>query len=204
MQSDQSNFIATAFISCSLRPEDKPFVDFIEEILVAHGIKPYGTVGRYSVAPMNTAELMKLNILSSDFVMVVATPRYIQKDFNTEYSKYAISEMLHVELGMAHMADKPLVVFVKEGTEVGNFIPTVTQYITLNGKKTDLLEKWKLIGALLKSTYSKVSIKRQQEQNRVNWNAIKIGFAIVGAVNLVEAFSEEEKPKRRTLRSKPR
>lgn len=57
---------------------------------------------------------------------------------------------------------------------------------------------------LLHRCYSKVSIKRQQEQNRVNWNAIKIGFAIVGAVNLVEAFSEEEKPKRRTLRSKPK
>ncbi len=95
---------------------------------------------------------MKLNIPVSDFVVVVATPRYFEKDIRDYKSNFAISEMLHVESGMAYKADKPLIVFVQEGVNVGNFFPTVTQYITLNGQQSDLEEKWELIGFLLNST----------------------------------------------------
>ena len=129
---------------------------------MAYGIKLFGTVGKFSSAPTNTAELMKINIPQADFVVVVATPRYIQKDIKTENTKLAISEMLQVESAMAYMADKPLVVFVKVGTHVGNFIPSVTQYITLNGMKTDLDEKWQLIGVLLNNTYTKVKLIKEQ------------------------------------------
>jgi hypothetical protein len=67
--SPQSAFIANAFVSCSLRKEDKPFIDFIEEILKAYRIQPMGTIGRYSAAPINTAELMKQNIPTADIVV---------------------------------------------------------------------------------------------------------------------------------------
>lgn len=201
-QSDQPEYISKAFISCSLRTEDKPFVDFIERILKAYRILPIGTVGKFSAAPTNTAELMKINIPLADFVVVVATPRYIQKDLITENSKFAISEMLHVESGMAYMADKPLVVFVLEGTDVGNFIPNVTQYITLNGKQTDLEEKWQLIGALLNNTYATVRLIRDQKDNKIFLNTIIHGLAFYGGFKFLESISDDEKPKRRALRRK--
>jgi hypothetical protein len=58
-QNNQTNFVATAFLSCSLRTEDKQFVEYIERILVAHRIKPFGTVGLFSASPTNTAAHMK-------------------------------------------------------------------------------------------------------------------------------------------------
>lgn len=201
-QLDQAEYISKAFISCSLRTEDKPFVDFIERILKAYRILPIGTVGKFSAAPTNTAELMKINIPLADFVVVVATPRYIQKDIKAENTKLAISEMLQAESAMAYMADKPLVVFVKEGTDVGNFIVTITQYITLNGKQTDLEEKWQLIGALLNNTYETVRLKRDQKDNKIFLNTIIRGLAFYGGFKFLESISDEEKPKRRIIKRK--
>ncbi|MDI9363875.1 MAG: hypothetical protein QM541_02915 [Flavobacterium sp.] len=201
-QADQTNYISKAFISCSLRTEDKQFVDFIESILKAYKILPFGTVGKFSAAPTNTAELMKKNIPLADFVVVVATPIYFQKDITTENTTFAISEMLHVESGMAYMADKPLVVFVQEGTNVGNFIPTITQYITLNGKEVDLNDKWQLIGLLLNNTYTIVRQIKEQADNKVFWNTITKGLALFGGLKILESFSEDEKPKRRTVKRK--
>ena len=201
-QSDQTEYILKAFISCSLRTEDKPFVDFIESILKAYRILPLGTIGKFSAAPTNTAELMKINIPLADFVVVVATPRYIQKDIKTENTKLAISEILQVESAMAYMADKPLVVFVKEGTDVGHFITNVTQYITLNGKQTDLEEKWQLIGALLNNTYATVRLIRDQKDNKIFLNTIIHGLAFYGGFKFLESISDDEKPIRRTLRRK--
>ena len=203
-QADQTNYISKAFISCSLRTEDKPFVDFIERILKAYRILPFGTVGKFSAAPTNTAELMKKNIPLADFVVVVATPRYFQKDIKTDNTNFAISEMLHVESGMAYMADKPLVVFVKEGTNVFNFIPTVTQYITLNGKQSDINEKWQLIGVLLNNSYITVRQLKEQADSKVFWNTITTGLAFFGGMKILESLSEDEKPKRRTVKRKPK
>ena len=44
----QKQYAARAFVSCSLREMDKPFVDYIENILLYYNIEPFGTVGRYS------------------------------------------------------------------------------------------------------------------------------------------------------------
>ena len=133
--------IAKAFISCSLREEDKPFVELIEKILKKSKIRPFGTVGRFSVSPENPVELMKKNIPQADFVVICATPRYLQKDLHNDTITYGLPEMVHVETGMAFMADKPVVVFVKDGTDVGSFIPNITQYVTLNGEYSDYLKK---------------------------------------------------------------
>ena len=62
-------YIATAFVSCSLRTEDKPFIDWIEEILIAHKIQPIGTVGRCTAAPENPAISMRNNINQADMVV---------------------------------------------------------------------------------------------------------------------------------------
>lgn len=191
-QNNQQNPIATAFLSCSLRQEDRPFVKFIEQILQAHYIKPIGTVGYYSSAPTSTAEHMKKNIPLADFVVMVATPRYIQKDINSGNSTQGISEMLHVETGMAHMADKPVVVFVQEGTNVGNFLPTITQYITLNGQQSDLEQKWPQINSLIKHSCDIVRQKKTEAQNQSLWKAFTTGLAIFGGFSLLNSMGTDD------------
>jgi hypothetical protein len=202
-QNNQTNFVATAFLSCSLRTEDKQFVEYIERILVAHRIKPFGTVGLFSASPTNTAAHMKKNIPLADIVVIVATPRYLQKDLKTGKISYGLSEMIHVETGMAYMAGKPVVAFVQEGTDVGNFLPNVTQYIILNGQQADLSSKWSLINSLIRNAYGIVRQIKDQEANKSFWGALTTGLAIFGGIKIVESLSDN-KPKSRTTTKRKR
>lgn len=188
----ENNYIATAFISCSLRNEDKPFVELIEKILIAHRINPIGTVGRFSASPTSTAELMKQNIPKADFVVVVATPRYKQKDINSGKLTKGLSEMLHVETGMAYMIDKPVVVFVQKGTNLGNFLPTITQYITLDGTRNDLNMNWTLINSLIRHAYDIVEQKKTEKANQSFWKTLTKGLAIVGGFSIINSLSSDD------------
>ncbi len=196
MNNPNNEFIASAFISCSLRDEDRGFVDYVEQILIAHKIKPFGTVGLFSAAPTNTTEHMKKNIPLADFVVIVATPRYIQKDIKTGKETYGLSEMVHVETGMAYMANKPVVVFVQEGTNVGSFLPNVTQYVTLNGQPMDLDKKWGLINSLISNTYSIIRKIKDEAASKSFLNVLTAGLAIYGGFKLVQTLSEPKKSKK--------
>lgn len=149
------NYKGKAFISCSVRNEDAKFVDFVERILKSNSIEPIGTVGWHSVSPVPIADGMKGNMGEADFLVVVATPRYFQKDIVSGVKKNGVSEMIHVESGMAHMANILIVVFVKEGTDVGSFLPGVTQYITLSGELDDFYSKLNHIRVLLDNVWAK-------------------------------------------------
>lgn len=177
-----------AFISCSLRDEDKPFIDIVEDILKKHGIEPFGTVGKYSAAPENPAESMKKNIPDADLVVIVATPRYSQRDLKSGQITTGLSEMVHVETGMAYALDKPVVLFVKEGTNVGTFLPNITQYIVLNGQKNDLIDKYALIYTLLSNAYNLIKRKWDKQANVGFGQFVIGGLAIWGAYKIAQAI----------------
>jgi hypothetical protein len=142
---------------------------------------------------------MKKNIPMADFVVIVATPRYLQKDLKTGKLTYGLSEMVHVETGMAYMADKPVVVFVQEGTDVGSFLPNVTQYIVLNGKQEDLQMKWGLINNLIRNSYNIVRQLKEQAATKSFWTALTTGLAIFGGIKLAEALTTDKKSKQKTI-----
>ncbi|GAB5566109.1 MAG: hypothetical protein Wins2KO_31720 [Winogradskyella sp.] len=184
-----NEFVGTAFVSCSLRDEDKSFIQLVEDILIHHKLKPTGTIGRHSAAPLNIAEHMKENIPKADLVVIVATPRYMQKDLKTGKKSYGLSEMVHVEAGMAYMANKPVVVFVQEGTNVGNFLPNMTQYIILNGKQDDLDNKWRLINSLLNNAYKIASGKKSSDDTTLSLGGlIRGGLAVFGGLVLLDSI----------------
>lgn len=161
----QNKYVANAFISCSLRKEDEDFVNYIERILRAQDINPVGTVGKHDASTDNPAVLMKRNIENADMVVIAATKRYFQKDMNNKKESTGISEMIQVEAGMAYAMNKPLVVFVENGTDVGNFIPNVTQYITLKcNDPENYKENQTLIFSLLDSAYRIVFARKKQMQ----------------------------------------
>ena len=182
----RKQYAARAFVSCSLRQEDKPFVDYIEQILKAYNIEPFGTVGKFSASPENPAVLMKKNIPLADFVVICATPRYLQKDLYTGKVFYGLSEMIHIETGIAYANDKPVVVLVQEGTNVGTFIPNITQYITLNGKSDDFLVKRQLIFDLLNTAYLIAKGLKDKKNLKTAGKVVVVGLAFYGTYKLLQ------------------
>lgn len=51
-----------AFVSCSLRVDDQPFIDFIFRILEGYNIEPFGTLVKYAASPENPVALMNTTI----------------------------------------------------------------------------------------------------------------------------------------------
>lgn len=190
-QGNKKNINATAFISCSLRQEDEEFVNWIIAILKKFRIQSNGTVGKFSAAPSSTAELMRKNIPLSDILVVVATPRYFQQDISLKTTTKAMSEMLHVECGMAYMLQKPIVVFVRKGTTIGNFIPSVTQYITLDGSLNDLKAKWTLIGELLRSACMGAHQSKEKANTEAVGDFFTKGLLFWGGVKLIESLGSD-------------
>lgn len=188
---EEKKFVGTAFISCSLRDEDLPFIEFVENILIQHDLKPTGTIGRHSAAPLNIAEHMKSNIPEVDLVVIIATPRYLQRDLKSGKESYGLSEMVHVEAGMAYMANKPVVVFVQEGTHVGSFLPNMTQYVILNGQQNDLTNKWSVINNLLNSAFQ-IALNQKKPKPFTIGQIVTGGLALFGAFKMIDGIGSED------------
>jgi len=179
-----------AFVSCSLREEDRDFIEQVCGILKEHDLIPFGTVGMFSASPENPVTLMNKNLPESDIVVVCATPRYLTKDIQTGKKSNGLSEMIHVETGMAIASKKPVVVFVQEGTNVGNAIPSITQYITLS---TDKEKNKGMITSLLFN--AKQLVKELDGKKSINLlgKATVVVFAIYGGYHLIRAIFRKSK-----------
>lgn len=171
-----------AFVSCSLRPEDEPFVDFVCRKLEAYHIKPFGTVGKYYAAPENPIESMKKNIKDADIVVICVTPRYILEDIHNKNKIKGMSEMIQVETIMAFLTEKPVVAFVKEGTNVGSIIPYITQYVELTGTEEDYKEKENLITSLLNNACKLSEEKNLQRKKMLRNKENTESWANIGKV----------------------
>ncbi len=192
-------YYARAFVSCSLRPEDEPFVNFVYSILEAFHIKPDGTVGKKYAAPENTIESMKKNIKDADIIVICATPRYILKDIHNNNETNGMSEMIHVETGMALLTEKPVVAFVQKGTNVGSVIPNITQYVELTGTEEDFHKKETIISSLLNNAYKlfrKNYLQRKREtaiavrdkENTEMWATIGKVAVLIIAIYIIIKF----------------
>jgi hypothetical protein len=115
---------------------------------------------------------------------------------------YGLGEMVHVETGMAYMANKPVVVFVQEGTHVGSFLPNITEYIVLNGQQIDLVKKWSLINSLINNAYGIVRKIKESESSKALGNVFKTGLAIFGGLAIADSLFSDNTPKRRRTTTK--
>lgn len=189
----EKKYVARAFVSCSLRPEDEPFVNYVCQILDSHNIQPIGTVGKFSASPENPVSLMNKNIPLADFVVICATKRYLQKDLKTGAVSFGLSEMVHFETGMAVAHGKPVVVFVQEGTNVGNILPNITQYIVLNGQQEDFIAKKDLIFSLLNNAYLFVKEMKNDKSLKTVGKFLVGGLAVFGGIKLIQAIFKNKK-----------
>lgn len=177
-----------AFISCSLREEDQQFNNWIIRIAERFGFQPFGTVGKYSAEPKPVYQLMKENIEQADCVILIATPRYIQQDIHyRDITGKSISEMLHIETGMALMAGKPILVFAQNGTDVGNFLPSVVQYIILDPfKSNDINAKWPLIGNYFRSAFAMIESRWIGEGEPGLFSLVIPILTVIGAATVID------------------
>lgn len=176
---------AKAFVSCSLRDEDKGFIQYVEGILKQHGIDPSGTVGKYSASPEAVAESMRKNIPAADCVVIIATPRYLRRDLKTGLASLGLSEMVHVEAGIAFAFGKPIIVFVQKGTDIGSFLPGVTQYIELEGHPNELEAKLTLISDLLSNAIQFINRFKAQRTSTRFFRLALAFLAVYGALKLL-------------------
>ncbi len=200
----KQEYYARAFVSCSLRDEDKPFVEFVCSILEAYRIQPFGTVGKYFVAPENPVVSMEKNINNADIVVICATPRYTLKDIYNGNETNGMSEMIHVETGMAIANDKPIVAFVQKGTNVGNVIPNITQYVELTGTEEDFHKKENKIASLLNNAYKifkdkylkikkETALAKRNKENTELWATIgKVAFLVIGTCVAIKFLSNNK------------
>lgn len=179
-----------AFISCSLRQEDKPFVDMIVAITKRFGFRPMGTVGKYSAAPRPIWQQMRDKVESSDCIVLVATPRYIQQDiYDKKKTGKGLSEMLHVEVGMAVMARRPILAFVLEGTNIGSFLPQTVQYITLRlYDRADLQNKWPLIANYFRSAFAIIQERWREENLDELLKLAGVFLGTIGAATIIDSI----------------
>jgi hypothetical protein len=71
-------------------------------------------------------------------VIIAATPRYIQEDIHKKYTTKSIAEMLFMESAIAYCSDRPVLLFVQEGTSIAPALGHITEYIVLRrGYKKD-------------------------------------------------------------------
>ena len=180
-----------AFVSCSLRKEDSQFVELVERILGHFSIKAFGTVGRHDASAQNPIDHITRNIANADLLVVVATPRYIQQDLGTGRIEKALSEMIQVESAMAVAHGKPVLVFAQSGTDIGGFLPNVTQPIYLTGAQFDLHQNEKLIISLCGNTLQWLENRKQELNTQATSDFIVGGLAIFGSVKLIQLLFEE-------------
>ena len=135
---------------------------------------------------------MKKNIELSDFVVVAATKRYFTRDNHTGKESNTLSEMVHSEIGMAEALNKPIVVFVKKGTNVGSLIKNITQYIYLDGTQINFDSQKNMIFDLLNKAY----LKSQETKKKESFNSLKNllidGLAVYGGLSFFSGGYEDD------------
>lgn len=176
-----------AFISCSLRKEDKAFVELVVAIVRRFGFHPTGTVGKYAAAPKPVWQQMRDGIQSADCIVLAATPRYVQQDIqDKKTTKKGISEMLHTEVGMAVAMDRPVLAFVLEGTSVGSFLPQAVQYIELRpDDQEDLQTQWPLIANYFRSALAMIQERWRREKRDDLLKLVGTVLGIIGAATVI-------------------
>lgn len=190
-----------AFISCSVRENDAAFVNMIESVVRTFKFKPDFTVGRYKNSAEPVTETMRKGIEQSDCLIAIITPRYKQVDINNpERSFEGPSEMIHSEIAAANQMKKPIIAFVKEGTDPGSYLPIVTQYFVV--KKThsyDDLVKMITVKSIFQSTKQSIQkrwIQKETLLRQKGWGDLFKGVGliatIVGGINILSSSSKDD------------
>lgn len=143
----------------------------------------------YDAAPQPIWQHMRDGVQAADCMVIAATPRYAQQDVHDQRkTQRGVTEMIQVELGMAVMADRPVLAFVLEGTDVGAFLPQRTQYVELRPNDQDHLStQLPIIANYFRSAFAMIQERWRKEARD---DLLRFGgyvLAGIGAVTVIDA-----------------
>jgi len=176
--------VHSAFVSCSLRPEDKPVVNRIVDMIEIWGFDPITEgVNRFSEDPLRIPADIKKQIDNSAAVIGIATPR----NFSLLDKAYRTFPWLHLEAGMAFYSDKPLLFIVDERIKPEGLLkypnfPKVFYHPT----KLDVLEH--RFAVVMPGFRKWIAEKKQKDF----WNGLAKAGLILGGIYLVGKLLEEK------------
>lgn len=99
------------FVSRSLRLEDSPVADQIENMIKLWGFETITAgINRFSEDPMRIPDDINETIKKSDALIAICTPR----DYSLQEKVYKTLPWIHIESTMAFESDKPLLFIVDE------------------------------------------------------------------------------------------
>jgi len=189
-----------AFISCSLRGDDKHFVEWVEKNVRAYGMDPFGTVGKFEISPKLIPESMREQINLADCIVIAATPRFVQEDIqNRTITGKGISDLLHVELGMAFMKRLPVLAFVLADTDVGSFLPGTTQYIRIYpNDDADFAIKRPQIASLFLNSLKIIQERWKEQKDKEMRDLGSLILKVAGVVGIATILFDDDDPKGRS------
>ncbi|GAB7088698.1 toll/interleukin-1 receptor domain-containing protein [Marinifilum fragile] len=189
-----------AFISCSVRDNDASFVEMIERVVRSFKFIPDFTVGRYTNSPESVTETMRKGIEKADCLIAIITPRYKQIDINNPQRSFeGPSEMIHAEIAAANQLKKPIIAFVKEGTDPGGYLPALTQYFVIkkNHGYQDII-KMLTVRSMFQNTRRILKQKWANEESLLrneSWGdlfkGIGVAATIIGGISLLFSGSDK-------------
>jgi hypothetical protein len=159
----------------------------VEQITLNLGFEPFGTVGKYDLAPEPLWKQMRDGIQKADCIVMALTPRYIQQDIlDKKSSGQSISEMLHFELGMAVYKGIPVIAIASDEKVFGKLLPTMVSIVTLNHKdEIDISLKWPLIQNYYKKAMNIISDNWKKANKIEMVTQTKNILAVIGAATLL-------------------
>lgn len=146
-----------AFLSRGLRPEDRLVGDEIAEMIREWGFETM-TVGIEEFATTEMKEVVKDEIIKSDCLVALATPRYL----DAVTGLWRTLEWLHGEVGIAYGTERPLLILVDDRVALGG-LPGEFVDLSISFNAFDLEDLRKRLGALMPSWREWVATRRRED-----------------------------------------
>jgi len=148
-----------AFVSRGIRPEDRLIGDEIVEMIKEWGFETV-TVGINAFAdpPERLSETIKEQIIKSDCLIAIATPRYL----DALTGLWKTLEWLHGEVGIAYGTNRPILVLVDERIDLRGLPGELKDFShTFNPFKLEELRQ--KLGAIMPSFREWIEHRRREE-----------------------------------------
>ena len=167
-----------AFVTRSLSPEDREIGDEVIKILKEWGFTPKTVEFKKRVSDQVLRETIKREVLGSDCLIAIATPRYLDA-LTGVWRTFAY---LHAEVGIAFGQDFPILILVDNRVAIDGLPSTLKEYM-IEFDPYDFDETRKRISAVMPAFRNWIANKRWQEfVNTLAKIAVGTGLIALGGI----------------------
>lgn len=167
-----------AFITRSLRPEDRIIGDELERVIKEWGFTTKTVKFKERVSDVVLRESIRGGILNSDCHIAVATPRYL----DALSGVWRTFSYLHNEVGIAFGQEYPILILLDKRVAIDGLPSTLREY-TFEFDINNYEEIRRRIGATMSAFREYIANKKWQEfTNTLAKIAVSTGLVIAGGI----------------------